>query len=108
MALLDYYYSNPWDTSIGPKVFGNPCLTNASTQAVQDYHLQITSQVGDNKYLIPDELIKSSSVLTTLQHYEDGPINLSHILNSKECKIVDLRMHKQLPPCTSAPSSTMC
>ena len=110
MALLDYYYSNPWDTSIGPKVFGNPWLTHASTQAFPDYHLQVTAQVGDNNYLIPDELIKSSPVLTTLRHYEDGPINLSHIINPKQCKKIFacINNSRPVPPHLLVPCARLC
>ena len=61
---------------------------------------KLVAQVGTNTYPIPDELIQCSPVLTRLRRYLDGPINLSHLLTSKECKKIFrcIRKAQSVPP----------
>ena len=102
MSLLDFYYSCPWDKEFSARTHRNPWLLNASLKVVPDYHpdIKLVAQVGTNTYPIPDELIQCSPVLTRLRRYLDGPINLSHLLTSKECKKIFrcIRKAQSVPP----------
>ena len=87
MALLDFYYYHPWDTTFAPDLYRNPWLLEHGEAPKAGYNADLTYRIriGQRELEVPPILAMSSTVLTTSRQYSPEPMDLTHILNYKEC-----------------------